>query len=170
MIKVTPNEFKNKITCWIIFFKTMSDSESSNDSVENRTEQVNNVLDHLFAPIPNGATEEPVIIPAKVDKPADGVQTPVDESEDEEIEEEENEDILEDETELPEDEGQPEDESQPESQKETRYKAPVDRLTQLPLSRVKNLLKNFDPEWAGQNANAAIMLTLVCYCISIDIY
>ena len=34
-------------------------------------------------------------------------------------------------------------------------------LTRLPLSRIKTMLKNFDPEWTGQSADAAVALILV---------
>ena len=34
-------------------------------------------------------------------------------------------------------------------------------LTRLPLSRIKTMLKNFDPEWKGQSADAAVALILV---------
>ena len=37
-------------------------------------------------------------------------------------------------------------------------------LTRLPLSRIKTMLKNFDPEWKGQSADAAIALILVIFC------
>ena len=42
-----------------------------------------------------------------------------------------------------------------------RFKAPAERLTRLPLSRIKTMMKNFDPEWKGQSSEAAIMLVLV---------
>ena len=45
---------------------------------------------------------------------------------------------------------------------EKRYRAPVDRLTQLPLSRIKAMIKNFDPEWKGQSSDAAVLMCLVC--------
>jgi hypothetical protein len=34
-------------------------------------------------------------------------------------------------------------------------------LTRLPLSRIKTMLKNFDPDWKGQSADAAVALILV---------
>ena len=43
-----------------------------------------------------------------------------------------------------------------------RFRAPVDRLTQLPLSRIKAMIKNFDPEWKGQSSDAAVLMCLVC--------
>lgn len=44
---------------------------------------------------------------------------------------------------------------------EKRFRAPVDRLTQLPLSRIKAMIKNFDPEWKGQSSDAAVLMCLV---------
>jgi len=43
---------------------------------------------------------------------------------------------------------------------EKRFRAPVDRLTQLPLSRIKAMIKNFDPEWKGQSSDAAVLMCL----------
>ncbi|CBY33566.1 unnamed protein product [Oikopleura dioica] len=43
---------------------------------------------------------------------------------------------------------------------EPHAKRPRQALTRLPLSRIKTMLKNFDPEWKGQSADAAVALIL----------
>mgnify|MGYP000127810667 CR=1 FL=1 len=78
------------------------------------------------------------------------------EAEDDEAENDEVEDVE------AEDGGEENDQDDREPAAETvRPRAPVDRLTQLPLARIKNMLKHFDPEWKGQTSDAAIMLVMV---------
>lgn len=138
----------------------MSDSDSS-DHYEP-VDDVNDSGDENAATKSPLKTDESGKNQINTDPPEDESDQGEEDEENDHPEQDEEilEDVLEDE-EILDDGDNMADGTEPSTPTDQPTRAPVDRLTQLPLSRIKNLLKNFDPDWKGQNADAAVMLVLV---------